>query len=1056
MLDALALRRERSRRSGLWLVCTAVILGAAAVTGALFVPRRPSALDMRLLAAAPYRPTPGRLFGEVSYRPWRPGHAGDALQAAHGAPEPLNRAMIDLLRGDFGPAIAGFELSSRSAAIASEALTDLSAAYLARFEANHDCLDLLRAVQAADRGLAIQPASDALHFSRAMALSRLGTRLIAARAWRQIQMSSGEGGWRIEAEAELRELKRPSVDEEWARLVPRIESANASPAEIGTLALRLPANARAFGEEQLLPRWAAAVEANDDDAAERTLRLATIIGDALRRARGEELLADAVTSIHRIIDTGSSGKRQALVRGLQKFGAGVAQYNEHNLASAKGPLTQAMDDLAAVDHPLRYWARFYLAIGEYYEHADRGLAILDRLLEEAPVQRYPALAGRIDWIAGTSEKVQGRIQSSVHRYERSAAALRQAGGDSASAFANVLLAESYTLLGEHSMAWGSRRVAFQQVPLAEGPRRRIAMWGEAKEALVHQGNLALAGPFVDEAVSTADAWGRPLGIVVAYLDRAAYRLEIGARDAAMTDLRRAQSALGKMEGSPLRDQESFLAEITEGLCYRSADPARAAQLLEEGLRRQGATGKRFEAVTYTTALADAQIASGHLAEGAASLERALSIFEDIRATVEDPVSRMQAFRQAQPAFDRLIDLRTASLPADREEVFRLAERSRARVLLELRAGEPAATFVRLGDLENLLAPEVALVSYVVLDQRVLAWVVENRHARQLTLQTSRADLEKEIERFRLELTRGANADAIRDAAAPLYDHLIRPLALAKNTGHPLIIIPDRVLARLPFAALVDRESSQYLIEQRAVSITPSATLLIQKPRAIPKGAGEPALVVGVSRSGEWRGRTLPALLEAESEAKKVAALYPGASLLCGAEATRENFLQRSVSTDVIHFAGHAVVDLEAPRRSVLLFAAETSNTFASISLGELLDAGADRARLVVLAACGTQDTLADDREGLLGLAGAFVAAGVGEVVASPLAVDDESVSAMMIAFHRRYRQDHSAALAFRNTVLEMLGSRSPELRSPAAWGGFTVIQGSLLKGEKEQWPSTSN
>jgi len=150
---------------------------------------------------------------------------------------------------------------------------------------------------------------------------------------------------------------------------------------------------------------------------------------------------------------------------------------------------------------------------------------------------------------------------------------------------------------------------------------------------------------------------------------------------------------------------------------------------------------------------------------------------------------------------------------------------------------------------------------------------------------------------------------------------------------------------------------------------------------------------------------------------------------------------------VIHFAGHAVVDLEAPRRSVLLFAN------APLSLGEVFDTGLGHTRLVVLAACRTQDSLADDREGLLGLAGAFIAAGVPEVVASSLDVDDDSISPVMLAFHRHYRREHSAASAFRSTVLDMLHSNSPALRSPAAWGGFTVIQGSLLKGEREKHES---
>lgn len=1022
------------------------LLVTASIVAVVALPRSHRTLSPRerLLFAGSYRPTLGRLYGETAYRPRGTSSAIAATLSSDGSYDLADRAVLHLVRGDVDRAIAGFDLASRAQPAAQEALTDLSAAYLARYEAGNNCLDLLRAIHAADRGLALHRDDPALLFNRATALSRLGTRELAKRAWQEFEHVETQDGWRAEAAGRRRELRQLSLDAEWERVLPRVAARGTSQAEVEAITLRLPAHARLFAEEKLLPRWAYEIATGDMAKADRSLRLAAIIGDALRRSRGEELLADAVSSIHRTMDAGpTAAHRASLLRGLRNFGAGVAQYHDNKLTSAHEPLMQAEKDLAAVDNPLRHWARFYLGIAQSYKDAPAGAASLDRLLTEIPAGRYPALAGRIDWIVGSVEKVRGRIQSSVRRYERSEAALYRAGGGAASAFSNVLLAESYTLVGEHAMAWDKRRIAFQQVPLSEGPRRTIAMWTEAKEALVRQGNLTLGGPFVEEAVAVAERWDQPLGRVVAYLDRAVYRMDIGARDAALSDLRQAQAAIAQMEASSIREQQSYVVLITEGLLLRAADPVRAATLLQDGLERQRATGRWFDAITYTTALAEAQIASGNPAAASASLERALEIFEEIRSTVEDPVSRMQAFRQAQPAFDRLIELRFDAPAADREEVFRLVERSRARVLLELRAGDRRTKFARLADLEKLLPRTTTLVSYVVLNDRVLAWVVENGHTRQVTLRTSREYLDAAIERFRLELRRNDGVDAIRATSAPLYDRLIRPLGLSPGGGRPLIIILDRVLARLPFAALFDSEAGQYLIEERAVAIAPSATLLLESSRPASPPAVDAALVLGVSRPGEWRGRNLPGLPNAEREVERIASLYPGATLLRGSQATRANFLQRSLSSNVIHFAGHAVVDLEAPRRSVLLFADATTATLDPISLGELFDRGLGAPRLVVLASCGTQDTLADDREGLFGLAGAFVAAGASEVVASPLDVPDDSSAQVMFAFHRHYQRDRSAAVAFRNAVVELLRSRPAETSSPAAWGGFTVIQGSI-------------
>jgi len=1042
------------------IVRVGMVAFGVAIVATHSVRERRLLLRERLLSALSCRASPGRVVGEESHREWQ-AHRCDIEQDFKRAltlessqtleqASQLDSAVIDLLRGDTERAIAGFELASRVRGTAVEALTDLSAAYLRRAASEDDCLDALRAVHAAERGLTFAPQNPALLFNRATALSVLGTRATAAAAWQQFLAANEHGGWRDEAIARLQQTHRPTIDDEWQLVRARIQGADVRQEDVQNAISRFPANARTFAEEQLLPEWAARSAVGDTVAAEKSLALASAIGSSLRHLQRDELLDDAVSSIRRTMANGSAGERAALMSGLRDFGAGVVQYNEQNLTSAEGPLTRSAAALARAGNPLQFWARFYLAISEYYRDATRGLAMLDRLLTEVAPARYPALSGRIEWIAGTADKVQGRIQSSIARYERAEENLRRAGGDSAAAFVAVLLAESYTGLGEYSMAWEKRRTAFRNVPFSEGPRRNIAMWTEAKAALVHQGRLALGGPLLDEAVADAETWGRPLGRTSAYLDRAAYRIEVGRREGAFADLRRATDAIAHMEQSGLRNQMSYIALVTEGLLYRSSDPARAAALLRKGLQEQRATGTDFEAISYTTTLAEAELANGDTATAASTLERALAIFESIRSTVEDPVSRMQAFRQAQPAFDRLIELRATQQGSDPEAAFLVSERSRARVLLDLqRNGQPPRRdedFIGLAALAQLVPRRIALASYAVLPSAILVWVVEDGRARQVILRENRGEIEGAIERFRLEIARGADTSVLREASAPLYDALIRPLGLSCNADCGLVVIPDRRLAQLPFAALFDRLRGEYLIEQRTVAIAPSATLLargITTKKPADRGALLPALVLGISQSGTYRGRNLPTLLEAVREATRVAKLYPGSALLTGSAATRENFRRLSLSTSVIHFAGHAVADLEAPRRSVLLFADASGNTLQPLSLGELFDARPSRPDLVVLSACRTQDGLGDDREGMLGLAGAFVAAGVAEVLASPLDVDDRAAASLMIAFHRHYQHSGSAATAFRDAVLDLMRNGSSEARSPAAWGRFSVIEGSI-------------
>ncbi len=1045
-------RRKRLPR----LLGGIVLVGLAGLALAGFWPRRLTLRQQLLSVSGPYRPTPGKLAEESRYRPWgkwtpdskatnwsqleRTAVAAAREDPTRGLPD---LSVYQLLAGKPGAAIAGLELAASSPNAPAGTFSDLSAAYLTRFEEGGDPLDLLRSIQASERGLALASDDPTLLFNRAQALSRLGTRTLASAAWNSLV--DHDEGWKEEATAQLERLQRPSAEEEWKSILPELESPATASGRIAAIVERMPWNARMHAEEILLPRWAGAMSRGDLAGAGATLELASVIGEALAQAQGEELLADSVASIRRTMEQGSPEERQALLDGLQAFGQGAVQYQEQNLTTAKEIFIRAARDLAIADNPLAYWARYYISITEYNGNAGAGLAILEALLDEIPQDRYPALTGRVEWTAGSIDKIEARIQSSVRRFERCQAALDSAGGEGASAFASVLLAESYSLLGEHSLGWQTRMKAFQSVPYTEGLRRNVAMWGEATGALVRQGQLELAGPFVQEAVAVAEQWERPIALASAYLDRAGYWLAVGARPEAALDLRAAQLAIARMEAGSLKDQMAYLAMITEGLYDQGTAPARGADLLARGLEGQALTGNHFDAVTYTTSKAAAQMAAGDVAAGKESYQEALSLFEQIRATVEDPVSRMQAFRQAQPAFDSLIGLSAADPAVDREIPFRLAERSRARVLLDLRTGSTETQdgeFARLSDLERALPDGVALASYSVLEDRVLVWVIEAGESRLLTLPVDRRKLARAIERYQREMARNAEETDLQRTSAPLFDALIRPLGLSPNEEGSLIVVPDRWLSQLPFAGLFDRASGQYLIEQRSVTLVPSATLLL-KGRRQPAGEPRSILAVGVSRPGSFEGKTLRGLPQAEPEALQVSSFYERPTPLVKDDATRENFLRSSVSNDVLHFAGHAVVDLESPRRSVLMFAGGPGETLEPLTLGELFDAGLGSARLVVLSACRAQDSLADDREGVLGIAGAFFAAGVPEVLASPWDVNDRSSLPVMVAFHREYRKSGSAGAAFRRAVLGLLRSGPPEARTPAAWGGFTVISGSF-------------
>lgn len=1018
--------------------------------------------------SGPHRVFAGRLYGDASYRPYlaptsRRGAVHDnprdvrswievsyeiekaALDEA-GGKELNDLGVLLLAKGDHDLAIATLQVAIERTPTAS-AYNDLAVAYLDRFETLARPMDLLRAVTASADALSLEPGSADALFNRAQALSGLGLRRAAAAAWEEFAAAEKDEKWLEEGAAVDRRLDRATLAETWSRRALEIEQqvADGMSPEVEATVEAFPFHARVYAEETLLPRWARESRAGETAAAEAWLELAGRIGEALLRQRGEGLLHDAVTSAREA--AGSAG-RERLLEGLVKFGDGVAAYERQQIATAAPRLRDAAADLAGVGHPLAGWARFYDAVGLYYDDAEASHAALEALLAELPQDRYLALAGRALWILGTNEKVRGQVQSSVARSERALELLDRSSGAGGAAFVHVLLAESYSLLGEHDKGWAHRYQAFLEVPAVEGLRRNIAMWNEAAQALRRQDAFALAGPFVDEAVAVAGEWGNAIGLATASLQRASYRLETGDEAGAFEDLENAQASIADMEPGGLREQMQGLALVTEGLLHAKSRPELTVDLLTAAFTYQRATGYDFSEIEHLTVRASAHLRLGDDAAAEADFEQAIRHFEEIRATVEDPLSRMRAFRKAQPAFEDLLRLRLDRGDASPDELFAMAERARARALFDLfRARRGDASPIGLATLSRLaeeIPRGVVVAESMLLEDRLLWWVLEPRGSRLVEVPVRQEDLRRRLEALRLELERAAPEPVIRERSAELYDLLIRPLELPAGGETTLVVVPDRFLARVPWLVLFDRDRERYLVADHPVSVAPSATLFLSSLEESRRRSTEsPSLLaVGVGGSVSYGGRTLPALEKADEETSSVAAAYArdGARIYTGPGATRDAFLAGASSAGVIHFAGHALADPEALARSVLLFHPIDETDTGALPLSRILELRLDRTLLVVLSGCQTLETWADDREGLQGLGGAFLAAGVPAVLASQWDVDDRFAARLMPLFHQRFAAGATASEALRDAVLSLM-TDSIHQPSPADWANFMVLGG---------------
>jgi CHAT domain-containing protein len=371
--------------------------------------------------------------------------------------------------------------------------------------------------------------------------------------------------------------------------------------------------------------------------------------------------------------------------------------------------------------------------------------------------------------------------------------------------------------------------------------------------------------------------------------------------------------------------------------------------------------------------------------------------------------------------------------------FSWIERANSRALAAGNSGAvarpPAALPAQLDDGTTLLA-------YRLLGDRALLWRLDRRGLRLIRLSTSPAEIKRLAASLDADLVAGSWTRGSADAAARLYRELVAPAALGGDV-RKIVVVPDPRLAALPFAALVDARG-RFLIETSALTVSPSVGYYVHAQRRWRSLAGEAAsaMVVGDPQTD---GRVFPGLDRlpgAADEARRVARLYPNATLATGEAATRAALLASMGSSAVVHLAAHAMVDDSLPSRSALALAAGHGSEGGALYAEDIRGLDLPRTRTVVLAVCGSASSARPSgAAGRLGLAQAFLAADVPTVVAALWPVKDQRSVDLLTTMHRRLRAGDEPAQALRFAQLQLLTSSDSALRSPATWALFQALGG---------------
>lgn len=326
----------------------------------------------------------------------------------------------------------------------------------------------------------------------------------------------------------------------------------------------------------------------------------------------------------------------------------------------------------------------------------------------------------------------------------------------------------------------------------------------------------------------------------------------------------------------------------------------------------------------------------------------------------------------------------------------------------------------------------------------------------------RQEIEDRVRRYlALRAGRDVPPEILAGAERRLYELLIGPVADRLDRRATLILVPDGILHRLPFAALRGPEGR--LIGRHEIYVTPSLRSLaaLRRREAARRAVGAPELsivAVGCGEADRGRGdgdaprRVHPfddspvsALFGARSEARQVAGLFDRAVVLTGSAASEAGFKTAPLDrAEVLHIAAHSYVDEREPRRSyVLMNPGDGRDDGAGVPEDDLLQWGEAAAlhlsaSLVTLASCRSAGGVLSAGEGVTGLTQAFLFAGGTCVLAAQGDIGDEYSRRFMLSFYEHLRRGETAAEALRRVQLELV-SLEPAASRRTDWADFVLI-----------------
>jgi CHAT domain-containing protein/Tfp pilus assembly protein PilF len=699
---------------------------------------------------------------------------------------------------------------------------------------------------------------------------------------------------------------------------------------------------------------------------------------------------------------------------------------------------------------------------------DQSAAAFGSLARESEADGYRWLQARaLFYLSG--------VEFNRSEYSKALSSAGRARADAEKSHDLPCVLSAGSALIEYNRQLGNRFECFQEIsrslPLLQvagfGPMSLGRFYGIAAMTFNTFGLHDAAIDYQMEALRYAEALGDFASLSVAHAHLGLMYGKLQNYDEAFKNVGLAYSQGQAHAGEPMGQEKMAYAALQMGNLHRETGNFVSA------LASYDRSIELYQELNFPTHLYQAYkgrlvctIQRNDTASAQQQLADILKLMEKHRANIFEEENRDNFFDIEQSVYDLGIDFEY-SRRQDLAKAFEYAEASRSRSLLDSMsegvqvAGEgksrdlpmrPLVEPYSLSEIQARVSDEARLVEFAVLDDKLLTFVISRSRLQMVEVKISHYDLTDKVNRYRsaLEEWSDANREAAARLARELHEALIAPVEPLLEGSHTLHIVPDKVLNRVPWDALIS-STGEYLVEDYLVTIAPSATLFAMCTDLADQKAGsrtEHLLSVGDPSFDRTAFSKLDRLADARSEAEGIARLYPSSAVLVGPAAREQEVRDDLARADVAQFAAHCVINERSPMWSTIVLAkepvgdADPAND-GQLQTGEICGLKLPHLRLAVLSACQTGVERYYRGEGMIGMARAFLVARVPVVVASLWAVDSKPTAELMIRFHEyRKRAGLPTAEALRRAKKDLLRGRAERYRQPYYWAAFQMIGGS--------------